>query len=111
MVKSHAAVRPKKLYADAGYDVEWVHEYFRERWKVKNFIPPAVHRRDGTVGGKHRSQMTPERLKRNDCSRRLTVESFMSALERTTGGMRLAMKPEALLAEAADRVLAYAIRS
>lgn len=110
LVKSHAAIQPEKLYADAGYDAEWVHEYCREKWKVKSFIPPAVHRQDGTVGGKYRSQMTPERLKRNHYSRRWTVESFMSALKRTTGSMLLARKPEALLVEAAVRVLAYAIR-
>lgn len=110
LVKSHAAIQPERLYADAGYDAEWVHEFCREKWKVKSFIPPAVHRRNGTLGGKYRSQMTPERLKRNHYSRRWTVESFMSALKRTTGSMLLARKPEALLVESAVRVLAYAIK-
>lgn len=51
-------LRPKYLYADAGYDAEWVHAYCREKWGVRSYIPPAVHRRDGGVNGRYRSQMT-----------------------------------------------------
>lgn len=108
--KSRAAVQPRTLFADAGYDAEWVHEYCRDDWKVASWIPPAVHRHDGTVNGKYRSKMTPRRLKRNGYGKRWIVESFMSGLKRTTGSMLAARHQASLFAEAAIRVLAYAIR-
>lgn len=108
--KASAVVQPRMLLADAGYDAEWVHEYCREEWLVRSFIPPAVHRKDGKINGKYRSQMTPTRLKRNGYSRRWIIESFMSGLKRTTGCMLQARHDVALMIEAAVRVLAYAIR-
>lgn len=108
--KSRAVVEPRTLLADAGYDAEWVHKYCREQWGTRSFIPPAVHRKDGTVNGKYRSQMTPRRLKRNGYNQRWIVESFMSGLKRTTGCMLQARHDAALMIEAAVRVLAYAIR-
>lgn len=108
--KSRAVVQPKTLLADAGYDAEWVHQYCRDDWKVKSFIPPAVHRADGGANGKYRSQMTPTRLKRNGYGTRWIAESFMSGLKRTTGCMLHARNAPALMVEAAVRVLTYAIR-
>jgi len=108
--KSSAAVQPRTLFADAGYDAEWVHQYCREQWGVASWIPPAVHRQDGRVNGKYRAQMTPRRLKRNGYGMRWIVESFMSGLKRTTGSMLSARSQACLFAEAAIRVLAYALR-
>lgn len=108
--KSKAAVQPRTLFADAGYDAEWVHQYCRDGWGVTSWIPPAVHRQDGQINGKHRSKMTPRRLKRNGYGQRWIVESFMSGLKRTTGSMLAARHQASLFAEAALRVLAYAIR-
>lgn len=108
--KSKAAVQPRTLFADAGYDAEWVHRYCRDEWGVASWIPPAVHRADGQINGKHRSKMTPRRLKRNGYGQRWIVESFMSGLKRTTGSMLAARHQTSLFAEAAIRVLAYAIR-
>lgn len=108
--KSKAAVQPRTLFADAGYDAEWVHQYCREGWGVASWIPPAVHRKDGQINGKYRSKMTPRRLKRNGYGGRWIVESFMSGLKRTTGSMLAARSQTSLFAEAAIRVLAYAIR-
>jgi hypothetical protein len=110
LCKTSAAVRPLAVYADAGYDAEWVHRFCRDLWGTKSFIPPAVHRKDGTANGKYRSQMTPTRLKRNKYGRRWIVESFMSALKRTTGSTLHARCQPTLFVEAAIRVLAYAIR-
>jgi len=110
LCKTSAAVRPMVMYADAGYDAEWVHRFCRDLWGAKSFIPPAVHRKDGTVNGKYRSQMTPARLKRNKYGKRWIVESFMSALKRTTGSALQARQQPTLFVEAAIRVLAYAIR-
>jgi hypothetical protein len=110
LVKTSAAVRPAAVYADAGYDAEWVHTFCWDLWRTKSFIPPAVHRKDGLANGKYRSQMTPLRLKRNGYTRRWIVESFMSALKRTTGSALQARNQASLFLEAAIRVLAYAIR-
>lgn len=108
--KSRAALQPRTLFADAGYDAEWVHEYCRDDWGVASWIPPAVHREDGRANGKYRSKMTPRRLKRNGYGKRWIVESFMSGLKRTTGSMLAARHDACLFTEAAIRVLAYAIR-
>jgi Transposase DDE domain len=108
--KTRAAIQPKTLFADAGYDAEWVHQYCRDDWQVNSWIPPAVHRKDGTVNGAYRSQMTTRRLKRNGYGRRWMVESFISGLKRTTGSMLAARHQSSLFVEAALRVLAYAIR-
>jgi hypothetical protein len=108
--KTAAVLRPKTMFADAGYDAEWVHEFCREEWRVQSWIPPAVHRKDGGVNGKYRSQMTQRRLKRNGYGRRWMVESFMSGLKRTTGSMLLARSQRSMFTEAALRVLAYALR-
>lgn len=108
--KSSAVVQPRTLFADAGYDAEWVHEYCRDDWGVSSWIPPAVHRHDGGVNGKYRSKMTPRRLKKNGYGRRWIVESFMSGLKRTTGSMLGARNEAGMFTEAAIRVLAYALR-
>lgn len=108
--KSSAAVQPRTLFADAGYDAEWVHEYCRQAWGVTSWIPPAIRRDYGTVNGKYRSQMTPRRRKRNGYTKRWIVESFMSGLKRTTGSILNARQQATLFVEAGLRVLAYALR-
>lgn len=108
--KAKAVIQPKVLFADAGYDAEWVHQYCRDDWKVTSWIPPAVHRQDGKINGKYRSQMTPRRLKKNGYGKRWIVESFMSGLKRTTGSMLSARGDSSMFTEAAFRVLAYALR-
>ena len=108
--KTSAVVQPETLFADAGYDAEWVHQYCRDDWGVTSSIPPAVHRDDGKVNGKYRSKMTPRRLKKNGYGRRWIVESFMSRLKRTTGSMLAARDEACLFTEASIRVLPYALR-
>lgn len=110
LVKSRAVIQPRTLFADAGYDAEWVHQYCRDDWGVTSWIPPAVHRADGKINGKYRSKMTRRRLKKNGYGKRWIVESFMSGLKRTTGSMLTARSEPALFTEALLRVLAYAIR-
>lgn len=62
LTKSATAVRPQRLFADAGYDAEWVREYCREDWQVESFIQPVIHRTDQQVHGQSRAQMTPQGL-------------------------------------------------
>ena len=108
--RSAESVTPKRLFADAGYDAEWVHELCRDHWGTESVIKPAVHRADGGINGKYRSRMTAETLKKKKYGRRWSVESFMSALKRTTGSMLSARSERALFTEATLRVLAYALR-
>ena len=102
--------RPAHLYADAGYDAEWIHEHCREQWGVESVIPAVQRRSDGQLGGRWRAQMRPEYLKEKGYSRRWKVESYFSALKRTMGPALSARRPDQMLAEAALKVLAYALR-
>jgi hypothetical protein len=110
LAQTQAVVQPAKLYADAGYDAEWIHEQCREQWGVASIIPAVPRRADGTAGGKWRSQMTPEYVRQQGYNRRWAVESFFSALKRTIGSSLSARRPDQMLAEAALKVLAYTLR-
>jgi hypothetical protein len=101
--------RPQRLLADAGYDAEWIHRVCREELGVQTLIKPIVYRKDGLLGGRWRSQMTPQRLKRQGYGRRWHIESFISALKRRCGSALTARNQANLLKEAALRVLTYAI--
>lgn len=85
LAKASNVNRPQRLLADAGYDAEWVHEFCREQWQTESIIKPAVHRADGKMNGKYRSQMTEETLQEKNYGRRWLVESFMSGLKRKIG--------------------------
>lgn len=54
--------------------------------------------------------MSESYLKRKGYGARWAVESFFSGLKRTMGSTLTSRKPEQLLAEAAFKVLAYALR-
>lgn len=99
-----------KLYADAGYDAEWIHEQCRMEWGAESVIKAARHRADGQRGGFWRSGMSQEYLKKQSYGKRWAVESFFSGLKRTMGAALTSRKPKQLLAEAAFRVLAYTLR-
>ncbi len=103
--------RPSTLYADAGYDAEWIHQHCREEWGVETIIrpSPSAKRRDGTRGGQYRSQMSPEHLAERSYGKRWAVESFFSALKRKMGSTLAARRPNQMLAEAAFKLLAYTI--
>jgi len=49
-----AGVMPAKLFADAGYDADWIHGVCREDWGVQGWIKPATCRSDGSLGGCYR---------------------------------------------------------
>lgn len=105
--KAAAAVRASRLYADAGYDGERLHELCRERLGIESFIRPVPRTRDGSIRSRYRAQMTPLPA---GYARRSHAESFFSALKRTTGhGLRARGRVNPLT-EAAFRVLGYAVR-
>jgi hypothetical protein len=60
MAKASQATLPAKLYADAGYDAEWVHDQCRLEWGAESVIKPARQRADGTRSGFWRSRMREE---------------------------------------------------
>lgn len=96
----------KALYADAGYDAEYVHRLCRDEWGTPSYIPLVWRRLDGTVGGRWRAEMTKLPT---SFGRRWHVETFMSGLKRITlSHLRARLQP-ALFIEAAIRVLAYTI--
>jgi hypothetical protein len=58
-----AAGPVQQIYADAGYDAEWIHVQCREQWGAESIIKPNGQRADGTRNGKWRATMSPEHLK------------------------------------------------
>jgi hypothetical protein len=100
-------VRPGALYADRGFDAESIHVTCREHLGVESWVPPVPRTRDGSI-------RTPNRARMLDLpasyGRRWHVESFFSGLKRTTSGCLSSRNEQALLCDAAFRVLAYAIR-
>lgn len=100
---------PQKLYADAGYDADWIHGVCREVWGVESIIKPARACADGSLGGVYRPEMTPEKLESSGYGMRWNIESFFSGLKRMTGSALSARTDANLAKEAAFRVLAYTI--
>jgi len=110
LAQAQAVAKPETLYADAGYDAEWIHGQCRAQWGVASVIKPNGHRADGRRNGKWRRSMSAKNLKKWKYGRRWAVESFFSGLKRTMGAALSARRPDQMLAEAAFRVLAYALR-
>jgi hypothetical protein len=110
LAKAQKVAMPDTLYADAGYDAEWVHVQCRETWGAESVIKPAVHRADGKRNGIWRSGMSKNYLKKMEYGKRWAVETFFSGLKRTMGSMLTSRHPSQLLKEAAFRVLAYTLR-
>jgi hypothetical protein len=104
-----SASLPATLYADAGYDADWVHGVCREVWGVESWIKPHRQRADGTLGGVYRPEMTPQKLKKHGYGLRWHVESFISGLKRLCGSTLSARKENTQQREAAFKVLAYAL--
>jgi hypothetical protein len=44
IAKASQSTLPAKLYADASYDTEWIHDQCRLEWGVESVIKPEVHR-------------------------------------------------------------------
>jgi hypothetical protein len=64
MTKAQKGAMPDVLYADAGYDAEWVHAQCREEWGAESVIKPAGHRADGKRNGIWRSGMSKNYLEK-----------------------------------------------
>lgn len=103
-----AVIQPDMLYADAGYDAEWVHQRCAD-WGVMSVIKPVQHKA-GPPNGLYRSQMTDKTLKKLGYGRRWHAETSMSGMKRTMGSTLNATTERGLMIDAATKVLAYAIR-
>ena len=108
--QTQKVLKPDRLFADAGYDAEWIHVQCREKWGVESVIPAVQRRADGLVGGHWRSQMSPDYLKSAGFGRRWGVETFISAVKRTMGSALSARRPQQMLVEATLKILTYALR-
>ena len=108
--QAQAAGPAQQIYADAGYDAEWIHVQCREQWGAESLIKPNGQRADGTRNGKWRTLMSADHLRARGYGRRWAVESFFSGLKRTMGAALNSRRPDQMLAEAAFRVLAYTLR-
>jgi transposase len=106
--KAKEIAQPAKLYADRGYDAESTHQLIRD-WGVESVIRPNLRRSGAIRTGYWRPQMTPDYLKSAGYNKRWAVESFFSALKRMMGSTLKARRPDQMLAEAALKVLAYAL--
>ena len=107
LVQTHQRLKVRELYADAGYDAECVHEWCRDGAGIRSWIPPAVHRADGTVGAYWRSRMAqglPPRY-----GRRWAAESSMSGLKRVVGPWLRSRLPQQQLREALLKAVVYSI--
>lgn len=107
VARAARSVRAGTLYADAGYDGERLHRLCREELGIESWIPPVPKTKDGSIRTPWRSVMNP--LPRT-FGRRWKVESFFSALKRTTGSGLRARGTVNPLTEAAFRIVGYAIR-
>lgn len=93
-------VRLTDLYADKGYDAEWIHRWCRGRRGIRSWIPPVIHRKDGQAGGFWRSQMAKRLSPR--FGHRWAVETAFSVIKRrwgssTTAKTRWGQRRETLL--------------
>jgi Transposase DDE domain len=100
---------PSKIYFDAGYDAEWIHQHLREK-DITTIIKPRKEPAEKPRSGEYRAQMTENYLEKHHYGLRWHVESFWSALKRTMGADLRAKKSQSLLTETAFRLLAYSLR-
>jgi len=107
LAQTHRRVRVRELYADKGYDAEWVHVWCRQGAGIRSWIPVARCRADGTAGGYWRGRMArglPPRY-----GRRWAAESFISWMKRVVGPWLRSRHPRRQLREALLKVVAYSI--
>lgn len=77
-----SVTHPRVLYADKGYDAEWLHQLCRHGMGTASYVPPVPRTRDGSIKSTLRGLMT--RLPAG-YGRRWHAESFFSAMKRMFG--------------------------
>lgn len=107
LAETRARLRVRDLYADAGYDAEWVHVWCRQQAGIRSWIPLAVRRADGTAGGHWRAKMgrgLPARY-----GRRWAAESFISGMKRLLGVQLRARQADRQLIEGMLKAVVYSL--
>lgn len=105
--KMKGSCTPTMLWGDGAFDSEPWHRANWEEWGVPSYAPTTVKSLDGHVNGFYRNIFqTPVK----EYGRRWTCESANSAIKRTTGSTLRSRKQNTLFAEAALKVVAYAIK-
>lgn len=100
-------IQPAMLWGDKGYDSDDWHEFCREGWGVISYAPARECSPHGVIGGKHRWAMGK---KWDGYGRRWHNETAHSTMKRTTGSSVAGRSKAAMFADAAIKVLAYALR-
>ena len=83
--QAHGRVRVQTLYADAGYDAEWVHVAAREILEVRTIIPPKIGRATDKPPSGHYRRLMSQRLHRTCYGQRWQVETTVSMIKRRLG--------------------------
>jgi hypothetical protein len=108
--RAAARCAPRAVYADAGYDAEWVHAFWRDGVGARSYVPP-IHRGGyAAVRTPRRARLGAFRGRPAGYGRRWHAESFYSGLKRSTGDRLAARSDAARFTEAGLRLLAYQIR-
>jgi len=85
VVAALGRVRLETLYADAGYDAEWVHDVARHDLGIRTIIPPKIGRpTDKAPTGYYRRLMS-QRLHLTCYGQRWQVETTISMIKRRLG--------------------------
>jgi len=98
--------RPRVLYADKGYDAEWLHELCRHGMGTASYVPPVPKTKDGSIQSTLRGLMT--RLPAS-YGRRWHAESFFSAMKRMFGDKLASLTQPMRQREALLKALAYSL--
>ena len=77
--------KPATLYADAGYDAEWVHEVARRDLGVRTIIPPWIGRPTDKAPTGHWRKVMSERIHLTNYGQRWQDETVFSMIKRRQG--------------------------
>jgi hypothetical protein len=101
-----SVTHPRLLYADKGYDAEWVHRLCRHGMGTLSYIPPVPKTKDGSIRSTLRSLMT--RLPAS-YGRRWHAESFFSGMKRMFGEKLSSLSQPMREREALLKALTYSL--
>jgi hypothetical protein len=106
--KMKATCTPTALWGDGAFDSEAWHAANWNDWGVPSYAPVTVRSKDGRVRGRHRAVFAEMRPR--DYGRRWMCESVNSAIKRISGSTLRSRKQNTMFAEAALKVVAYAVK-
>lgn len=105
--KLKATTKPTWLWGDGAFDCEAWHRANWKDWGVPSYAPTTVRSADGRVTGFYRNAF---QIPVQEYGQRWMAESVNSGVKRVSGSTLRSRKENTLFAEAALKVLAYAIK-